>query len=50
MDKPSSKNEPDWLSNYDNIFLKELTQLPPKRKVDHTIDLIPGAQPVAKRP
>ena len=50
IDKPSAGNEPEWLSNYEDIFPKELTQLPPKREVDHAIDLIPGAQPVARRP
>ena len=50
VDKPSAKNKPDWLSNYEDIFPEELTQLPPKREVDHAIDLIPGAQPIARRP
>ena len=50
IDKPSSRNEPDWLSNYDDIFPKELTQLPPKCKIDQAIDIISCAQPIAKRP
>ena len=41
VDKPSSKNEPKWLFNYDDIFPKELTQLPLKWELDHAIDLIP---------
>ena len=50
IDKPSSKNKPKWLSTYADIFPEELSQLPPKQELDHTIDLIPGAQSVAKRP
>ena len=49
IDKPSFENERDWLSTYDDIFPKELTQLPPKRELDHAIDVIPSTQPVAKR-
>ena len=46
--KPS--NEPTWLTEYADVFLEELTQLPPPRDVDHAIDLIPRAQPISKRP
>ena len=44
MDKPKSVDEPEWLSEFDDVFPEELTQLPPYRDVDHAIDLIPGAQ------
>ena len=51
---PTGKNqdtqEPDWLSEYADVFPEELTDLPPVREVDHAIELVPGAQPVAKRP
>lgn len=50
IDKPPSSNEPEWLSEYADVFPEELTQLPPYREVDHAIELVPGAQPVAKRP
>ena len=50
IDKPSSRNKPKWLSAYADIFLEELTQLPPKQELDHAIDLILGAQLIAKRP
>ena len=50
IDKFDSKNEPKWLFDYDNIFPKELSQLPPKRKSGHAIDLITRAQPITKRP
>ncbi|MCO5560556.1 hypothetical protein L7F22_014171 [Adiantum nelumboides] len=47
---PTNKNtkgeEPQWLL----VFPKELTELPPKCKVDHAIELIPRAQLVARRP
>ena len=32
------------------IFLEELTHLPPNRELVHEIELIPGAQPIAKAP
>ena len=50
IDKPTSVNEPEWLSEHEDIFPKDLTELPPPREVDHAIDLIPGAQPIARRP
>ena len=42
--------QPQWLSDYADIFPKELTKLPPSREVDHAIKLIPGSQPIARRP
>ena len=50
IDKPKSIDEPKWYSEFDDVFPEELTQLPPYREVDHAIELIPGAQPVARRP
>ena len=50
LDKPPPSSEPDWLVEYADVFLEELTQLPLPRDVDHAIDLIPRAQLVAKRP
>ena len=48
--KEPRAQDPEWLSEYDDVFLEELTNLPPEREVDHAIELVPGAQPVAKRP
>ena len=39
----------EWLSKYAYVFLEELMDLPPVREVDHAIELVPGAQPIAKR-
>lgn len=53
LDKPNqetNKLEPEWLSEYQDIFPEELTDLPPKRGLVHEIELIPGAQPLAKSP
>ena len=50
INKPKPINEPEWLSEYEDIFPEDLTELPPPREVDHAIDLIPGAQPVARSP
>jgi hypothetical protein len=37
------------LGKYKQVF-SALTRLPPRRNCDHTIPLIPGAQPVSIRP
>ena len=50
LENPKPSNEPTWLAEYADVFPKEITQLPLPRDVDHAIDLIPGAQPIAKRP
>ncbi|MCO5560562.1 hypothetical protein L7F22_014177 [Adiantum nelumboides] len=49
-DKNTEGGEPQWLSKFEDLFLEELTELTPKWEVDHAIELIPGAQPVAQRP
>ncbi|GJY57993.1 hypothetical protein Tco_0457885 [Tanacetum coccineum] len=36
--------------NFPNVFLDDLSSLPPSRKVEFRIDLIPGAIPVVKSP
>ena len=32
------------------MFLDEIPRLPPKRDIDFTIELVPGAAPVSKTP
>ena len=44
------RDKPDWLNEYQDIFPKELTDLPPKRELVHEIELILGAQPIARTP
>ena len=41
VDDPKSGNDPEWLSEFQDIFLEELTELPPSREVDHEIKVIP---------
>ena len=48
IDKQKDLGEPEWLLEYEYIFPKKLTELPPPREVDHTIELVLGAQLVAK--
>jgi hypothetical protein len=36
------------LSEFKDVFLNELPGLPPKRELDFTIELKPGAEPVSK--
>ena len=54
LNKPDPENNKleqlEWLSEYQDVFPKELTNLPPKRGLAHEIELIPGAQPIAKSP
>ena len=50
VDDPKPGNDPEWLSEFRDIFPEELTQLPPSREVDHEIEVIPGSSPVSRRP
>ncbi|KAD0514134.1 hypothetical protein E3N88_44144 [Mikania micrantha] len=36
--------------DYSDVFLEELSGLPPEREVEFTIDLIPGSEPISKAP
>ena len=38
------------LQEFIDVFPDEIPGLPPKRDVDFTIDLVPGATPVSKTP
>ena len=44
----SKEGEPEWLAEYDDVFLKELIDLPPLQGLVHEIELLPGTQPIAK--
>ena len=46
-EKVEEGQELSWLRGYQYVFPKELTNLPPKRELDHEIELILGAQPIA---
>ena len=49
-EKEEGVQDPEWLKEYQDIFLEELTNLPPERKLVHEIELILGAQPIARAP
>ena len=38
------------LRGYSDVFLEEILGLPPKRELDFTIELVPGAMPSSKAP
>ena len=40
--------EPEWLSEYKDVFPEELSELPPDRELQHEIELEPGSRPVAR--
>ena len=50
MEKEEPKWEPTWLQQYSDLFPEDLMQMPPGRDIDHEIELIPGATPIAKSP
>ena len=47
-----SENEAElrWLQDYADMFLEDLTNLPPPREIDHGIEIFPGSEPVSTRP
>ncbi|MCO5569851.1 hypothetical protein L7F22_023565 [Adiantum nelumboides] len=49
-EKETKDKEPEWLSEFSDVFPEELTDLPPTRGLVHDITLVPGAQPIAKSP
>jgi hypothetical protein len=48
-DKPSLEDHPT-LREYRDVFLKELPGLPPRRDIDFSIELAPGAVPMSRTP
>ncbi|PKU76330.1 hypothetical protein MA16_Dca025119 [Dendrobium catenatum] len=38
------------IREYPEVFLDDLSGLPPEREIDFTIELIPGSEPVARAP
>jgi hypothetical protein len=47
--KNSIENFP-ILQEFQDVFQEEIPGLPPKREIDFSIDLVPGAVPVSKAP
>ena len=45
--KPEGK-EPEWMSEYQDVFPEELTELPPSRGLEHEIELEPRSRPCGK--
>ena len=50
VEKEKPKWEPAWLQQYSDLFPEDLMQMPPGRDIDHEIELIPRATPIAKSP
>ena len=50
VEKNFEGQEPEWLSEFEDIVSEELSELPPIRELVHEIELVPGAQPIAKTP
>ena len=49
-DKTATLDNNLVVQEYANVFLEEIPGLPPKRDIDFTIDLMPGAAPVSRAP
>ena len=47
--KPNLEDLP-FLNDFKDIFPKEISGLPPRRDIDFTIELVPGAVPASKAP
>ena len=47
---PPEMHELDVVSEFPDVFPKELPGMPPDRSVDFIIDLLPSTAPVSKRP
>ena len=50
VENKEPKWEPAWLQQYSDLFPEDLMQMPPGRDIDHEIELILGATPIAKSP
>jgi hypothetical protein len=48
-DKPSLKDHPT-LREYRDVFLEEVSGLPPRRYIDFSIELAPGVVPMSRTP
>jgi hypothetical protein len=48
-DKPSLEDHPT-LREYRDVFLEEVSGLPPRRDIDFSIELAPGAVQVSRTP
>ncbi|MCO5583736.1 hypothetical protein L7F22_037650 [Adiantum nelumboides] len=49
-EKETEDKEPEWLSEFSDVFPEELIDLPPTRGLVHNITLVPRAQSIAKSP
>jgi hypothetical protein len=49
-DDLNTKGVKVFLDDFKDIFPEELNELPPTREVDHAIDLVADAAPVARAP
>ena len=51
LNKPEGEpkeGELEWLTEYNDVFPEELTDLPPPWELVYEIDLLPGSQPIAR--
>lgn len=49
-DKTATFDNIPVIQEFVDVFPKEIPRLPPKRDIDFTIELVPGAAPVSRAP
>eukprot|EP00253_Pinus_taeda_P018771 PITA_18771 len=49
-DKSASLNNIPVIQEFTDVFPEEIPRLPPRRNIDFTIELVPGAAPVSRAP
>lgn len=49
-DKTNTMENIPVIQEFTDVFLEEVPGLPPKRDIDFTIELVPGAAPVSQAP
>ena len=50
MEEAKDNSLPECFQEFSDVFPEDLVDLPPSREIDHEIELLPGSEPVSKRP
>ena len=50
VEEPEGSTEPMWLQEFSDVFPEDLIELPPKREIDHDIEVFQGSEPISKTP
>lgn len=50
VEKPSSVSEIPIVAEFPEVFLEDISELPPEQEVEFVIDLVPGVNPMSIAP